>query len=416
MCIRWGDPSVRPVISLAARSLFLRTLGRVAVVVATIEVVFLAEKLTGILEEVLGNGGDLVSAISVLVLTAPEIFDFALALACVIGCFFAFSAAREEREMVALSAAGVSWVLPIRIAMSMGALAFVANLAVSGVIDPLARNATRTVIFKLKSELLFDRITGPSEGTLIETIRGKTFAALSDASVDPPHESLFVHQPGEAGRWRVTQAGDWKLVGPDEKGDYNLGLGRVIAYDFVRVENRENAGMLRRGRGPNLLALEPSDMMHVPSLPQVKVENVSLPVSLDNILNHALREDVAGEWTLFEALGSDGAAGETGRDARRIAGERLARAIAALVAPLLALIACAFAGRGIAGMLAMPLACAALLVFDILLRNLLGGLSVIDPQMALLVALAVGVAASLAATMAVRARAATLLRPVRERA
>jgi lipopolysaccharide export LptBFGC system permease protein LptF len=402
--------------SLAGRSLFLRALGRVAIVVATIEIVFLAEKLTGILEEVLGNGGDLASAVSVLLLTSPEIFDFALALACVIGGYFAFSAAREEREMVALSAAGVSWTLPIRVAVLLGGLAFVASLAVSGVIDPLARNATRTVIFKLKSELLFDRITGPSEGTLIETIRGKTFAALSDTGVDPPHESLFVHQPGEEGRWRVTQAGDWKLIGPDGKGDYNLGLGRVIAYDFVRVEHREGAGVLRRGRGPNLLAIGQTDMANVPSLPQVKVENVSLPVSLDNILNHALRQDVASEWTVFEALGPDGAGGETAREARRIAGERLARAVAALVAPLLALVACAFAGRGVAGMLAMPLACATLLVFDILLRNLLGGLSVVEPRMALLAAMGVGVAASLVATMAVRDRAAALLRPVRERA
>ena len=94
--------------SLATRSLFLRVLAKVLIVLVTIEVVFLAEELTGILEQVLGNGGDVLSAVFILLLSSPEIFDFALALACVIGGYFAFVAAREEREMVALSAAGVS--------------------------------------------------------------------------------------------------------------------------------------------------------------------------------------------------------------------------------------------------------------------------------------------------------------------
>lgn len=407
---------VRPLASIAARSLFLRVLGRVLLVVAIIEVVFLAEKLTGILEEVLGNGGDLLSALAVLVLTAPEIFDFALALACVIGGYFAFVAAREERELVALSAAGVSWVLPVRVALALGALAFAASLVVSGVIDPLARHATRTVVFHLKSDLLFARITGPSEGTLIETIRGKTFAALSDSSVSPPHESLFVHQPGEEGRWRVTQAADWKLDGPDAEGNYSLGLGRVIAYDFVRVEAREGAGMLRQGRGPNLFAVGRPDVANIPALPQVKVENVSLPVRLDNILNHALRGDVAGEWTVFEALQAGRAMGETGREALKIAGERLSRAIAVFVAPLLALLACVFAGRGVFGYLSLPLACGALLAFDIVLRGVLGRLAAEAPLALASVGGLAAAAVLLLALAGIRTRAAALLRPVSSRA
>jgi len=226
---------VRPLVSIAARGLFLRVLAKVAIVVGTIEIVFLAEKATGVLEEVLGNGGRVPSALLILLMTSPEIFDFALALACVIGGYFAFSAAREERELVALSAAGVSWQLPLRVALALGVVAGVLSLAVSGFLDPLSKHATRSVVFELKSDLLFRRLTEPSDGTLIETIRGRTFAALSDTSVSPPHESLFVHQPGERGSWRVTQAGNWSLIGPDEDGSYDLGLGRVIAYDFVPV-------------------------------------------------------------------------------------------------------------------------------------------------------------------------------------
>lgn len=301
--------------SIAARGLFLRVLARVAVVVGTIEIVFLAEKATGVLEEVLGNGGRVPSALLILLMTSPEIFDFALALACVIGGYFAFSAAREERELVALSAAGVSWQLPLRVALALGIVAGGSSLVVSGFLDPLSRHATRSAVFELKSDLLFRRLTEPSDGTLVETIRGRTFAALSDASVSPPHESLFVHQPGAQGSWRVTQAGNWSLIGPDSDGNYDLGLGRVIAYDFVPVAREGTSSVLSAGRGPNLLALGAGDMASVPMLPRVKVENVSMPVSLDNILRFAKRSDIAREWTLAETLERGRDSGTTGAEA-----------------------------------------------------------------------------------------------------
>lgn len=403
--------------SLATRSLFLRVLAKVLIVLVTIEVVFLAEELTGILEQVLGNGGDVLSAVFILLLSSPEIFDFALALACVIGGYFAFVAAREEREMVALSAAGVSSVLPLKVALVLGVCAFGASLAVSGFVNPLAKNATRTVIFTLKSDLLFRRITEPSEGTLIETIRGKTFAALSDTSVSPPHESLFVHQPGEEGNWRVTQAGNWNLEGPDEQGNYNLGLGRVIAYDFVRVAPEDRAGgVLRSGRGANLRALSTPDLENVPVLPRMKVENVSVPVSLTNILHHAARGEVAQEWTFFEALDPGSAGSEAGAAARQIAGERFARAIAAFLAPLLALLACSFASGGLTGYFSMPLACAVLLALDVGLRALLGSVAVAEPAAMVSLGSVTGLGLALLLVLTVGARSAALLRPVNERA
>lgn len=408
---------MRPLVSIAARGLFLRVLAKVAIVVGTIEIVFLAEKATGVLEEVLGNGGRVPSALLILLMTSPEIFDFALALACVIGGYFAFSAAREERELVALSAAGVSWQLPLRVALALGVVAGVLSLAVSGFLDPLSKHATRSVVFELKSDLLFRRLTEPSDGTLIETIRGRTFAALSDTSVSPPHESLFVHQPGERGSWRVTQAGNWSLIGPDEEGSYDLGLGRVIAYDFVPVAEEGAPSVLNAGRGPNLRALGAGDMASVPMLPRVKVENVSMPVSLDNILRFAQRTDIAREWTLSEALerGRDG--GKTGTEALEIAGERSARAIAAFVAPMLALVACALAAGGLAGFLALPLSCGALLVLDVGLRAFLAGVAVEQGGLAMLVTGGcIGLGLVVLLGLGLGRRAPALLRPVNERA
>lgn len=403
--------------SIAARGLFLRVLARVAVVVGTIEIVFLAEKATGVLEEVLGNGGRVPSALLILLMTSPEIFDFALALACVIGGYFAFSAAREERELVALSAAGVSWQLPLRVALALGIVAGGSSLVVSGFLDPLSRHATRSAVFELKSDLLFRRLTEPSDGTLVETIRGRTFAALSDASVSPPHESLFVHQPGARGSWRVTQAGNWSLIGPDSDGNYDLGLGRVIAYDFVPVAREGTSSVLSAGRGPNLLALGAGDMASVPMLPRVKVENVSMPVSLDNILRFAKRSDIAREWTLAETLERGRDSGTTGAEALEIAGERSARAVTAFVAPMVALVACALAAGGLAGFIALPLSCAGLLVLDVVLRALLADVAVEQGGAAMLLTGGlVGVGVVLLLGVGLGRRAPALLRPVNERA
>lgn len=406
-----------PLLPIAARALLVRVLVKILIVLATIEVVFLAEKATGVLEEVLGNGGSLAAAGLILVMTAPEIFDFALALACVIGGYFAFVAAREERELVALSAAGISWRLPLRVALLVGAGAAATSLLVSGYADPLARHATRALVFELKRDLLFRRITEPSGGTLVEAIRGRTFAALSDTSVSPPHESLFVHQPGENGLWRVTQAGNWTLIGPDEEGTYGLGLGRVISYDFVPVEAAGAASVLNAGRGPNLMALGAGDIAAVPMLPRVQVENVSLPVNLDNILQFARRADMAREWTLGEALQRGSGSGETGLSALRMAGERSARAVAAFLAPLLALLACSLAGGDRAGFAALPLACAGLLAFDVVLRGVLADIAVASGAGAMLgMALGVALAAAAGLSAGLGRRSPSLLRPVNERA
>ncbi|GGF05815.1 LptF/LptG family permease [Stappia taiwanensis] len=400
---------------VASRALMARILAKVVIVVATIEVVFLAEKLTGILEEVLGNGGGIVAALSILVLTSPEIFDFALALACVIGVYFALVAAREERELVALSAAGVSWSLALKVVLVVGVLAFGASLLVSGFLNPLAASTNRAVVFNLTSDLLFRRITEPSEGTLIETIRGKTFAALSDSSVSPPHESLFVHQPGEDGAWRVTQAEDWKLIGPDAQGNYNLGLGRVNAYDFKRIDESGSGAVSSSGRGPNLRALAEPDIADVPMLPLVRVENVEVPVSLRNILRYAARSEVAEEWTFAEALWAQGAS-DTAREAREIAAERYGRALAALVAPVMALVACVLAQGGLSNFFVMPAACAALLAFDLVLRSALADLAGKGAWTMVGGGVAMAVAALLLLGVMVRVRRHSLLRPVGQRA
>jgi hypothetical protein len=122
---------------------------------------------------------------------------------------------------------------------------------------------------------------------------------------------------------------------------------------------------------------------------------------------------VAKEWTLLEALES----GAASTGALEIAGQRFARSVAAFVAPLLALVACALAGSGVAGYLALPAACATLLVFDVALRAFLGGIAVTTGGGVMVArGLGMGLVAAFVLALGLGRRAPALLRPVNERA
>ncbi len=347
-------------------------LKQVLAVLVLIEAVFLAESLTGLLEQVLRIGGSLPLVAYALALTAPEIFDFALPLALLIGIYVAFYAAREDREIVVLSAAGVSWSFIPKVALAMGIAGFVASLAVSGYLNPAMAHVKRAMLFELKAAFIFDAISEPGREDAIQTIQGQTFISLASERDGEIFRRLFVHQPGGTSGWRVTQADGWTLDGPDENGKYSLGLGRVVAYDFKDDASTGSEGILSEGRGPNLRHLPETLLPEIPALPLVRVKQVSLPVRLDNILQMIPRALVAAEWTFSDVIGLGERPDAPEERVRRRAGEMIARALLCLFAPLIALAGLIAARSGAGRFFALPGACAALLTLDTLSRAALG--------------------------------------------
>lgn len=336
------------------------------------EAVFLAESLTGLLEQVLRNGGKLIHVGYALGLTAPEIFDFALPLAIVIGLYVALYSAREDREIVVLSAAGVSWSYIPRVAVAVGIAGFIASLLVSGYFNPWMAFAKRALLFDLKAQYIFQAIAEPGREDAIQTIQGRTFISLNGEEDGEIRRRLFVHQPGDPEGWRVTQADGWGLDGPDEEGRYSLGLGQVKAYDF-REQAVSGEALLSEGKGPNLRTLPGTVAPSVPALPLMRINEVSLPVRLDNILQMIPRRLVAAEWTFSDAVGAGEALLEAAPEAvRRRAGEILARALLCLFAPLMAVAAVILSRGGASRFLALPAACGALLTVDTASRAMLG--------------------------------------------
>ncbi|MBA5778738.1 LptF/LptG family permease [Stappia sp. F7233] len=353
-------------------SLVGNALKQILAVLLLVEAVFLAESLTGLLEQVLRNGGKLIHVGYALGLTVPEIFDFALPLAIVIGLYITLFSAREDREIVVLSAAGVSWSYIPKVAVTVGIVGFCASLAVSGYFNPWMAFAKRALLFDLKAQYIFQAIAEPGREDAIQTIQGRTFISLNSEKDGEIQRRLFIHQPGEPVGWRVTQAEGWGLNGPDEDGRYSVALGQVRAYDF-REQAISGDALLSEGKGPNLRTLPGTLAPTVPALPLMRINEVSLPVRLDNILQMIPRRLVSAEWTFSDVIGAGEALLEAAPEAvRRRAGEILARALLCLFAPLLAVAAVILSRGGASRFFALPGACAVLLTIDTASRAMLG--------------------------------------------
>ncbi|MXN64642.1 LptF/LptG family permease [Stappia sp. GBMRC 2046] len=349
-------------------SVALGALRQVVIVLLLIEAVFVAESLTGLLETVLRNGGTLLQVTLVLALTTPEIFDFALPLAMVIGIFVTLNTTREDREIVALSAAGFSWNWIPKLAVGMGIAGCLVSLLVSGWINPVMAFQKRIMIFDLKAQFIFNRITEPGREDAIQTIKGKTFIALNEETENGIDRHLFIHQPSQPDIWRITQAQGWSLNGPDDGGRYSLDLGKVVAHDFNKGQAAEGGSILDNGRGPNLRALAGELFPSIPALPSVRVGELSLPVTLDNILQRAPRELISREWTYPDVLGLGRALSAPRDKVLKRAGQMTSRALLCFFAPLVAIAALVFSRSGLLRYLALPLGCATLLVIDTVSR------------------------------------------------
>ncbi|MER2536869.1 MAG: LptF/LptG family permease, partial [Rhizobiaceae bacterium] len=215
-----------------SRLLAGRVARQVLVGLAVIEGIFLAESLTGILERVLRHGGSGFDVLGVLALTSPEIFDFALPLAILVGVYFSLNASREDGEFIVCSAAGIPWLRIPGFVAVVGAAGFALCILVSGYVSPLAATLKRAVIYELQVRQIRQQISDSSPRDTIETYGGRTFIATSEVVGGRRRGQLFVHHPVEDGQFRVTQTRDWGVAGPDPQGSFVITFNSVLDYVF----------------------------------------------------------------------------------------------------------------------------------------------------------------------------------------
>lgn len=379
---------------------------------AVIEGIFLAESLTGILERVLRYGGSTLDALGVLFLTSPEIFDFALPLAILVGVYFSLNASREDGEFIVCSAAGIPWLRIPGFVAVVGAAGFALCLVFAGYVSPLAATLKRAVIYDLQVRQIRQQISDSSPRDTIETYGGRTFIATSETAGGKRLGQLFVHHPVEDGQFRITQTRDWSVAGPDQHGSFLLTFDSVLDYVFPASFGQPPSD--KDARTAQTPPGQPSSDQ--PGLTAIRAESVTLPVNLNQIIDEVDRLRQRGEFNLSEALGAVLTPAVSGPEVQRRAGEILGRAILCPIAALFALAALAHAGRGWRRYAALPLATVGVLAFDTASRAMLGIAAQSGAMSLLFAALGLLLAGALPALALIVATGEKIIRPTEGRA
>ncbi|MCG6902393.1 MAG: LptF/LptG family permease [Rhodobacter sp.] len=341
-----------------SRLLAGRTLWLLLGLLALIEAIFLAESFTTLMEIVIGNGGTMLDTALLLVLKSPQIIDFALPLAVLVGLYFAIIGAREDNEFIVCAAAGVSWTQIPRFALKIGAIAFAVSIVFAGYLTPMARYSERLAIHALESRRALEEITTPEPKNSLRRIEQRTIIATPPTTPDAERGNLFIFEPDTGAGWRVSQADDWTVEGPDQKGAYSILMKSFRDYAGRRQDDAN--------RDQGLRGQIQSTRMTVRSL--------ALDFRLDSVISAVDDTRRRNERMLVSWTDIANAARGTSKAAlvdRRLA-QVLARALLCLFAALVAVAAAAWSGTPSGRFLALPAATVAVLGGDIAARAVLG--------------------------------------------
>lgn len=343
------------------RLLARRTTRTVVALLVLVEAIFLAESFTTILEEAVRNGGSVFDVALLLALKLPEVIDFALPLAIMLGLYVALTAARDANELIVCAAAGVPWTRVPLFAGGVGAIALCISLLFAGILTPMSSYALRLSLTGLKARLVVQEITAPGQRNSLRNLEGRTIIATPSQDPDTQRGNLFIYHPEPVDGWRISQADDWTAVGPNDQGGY-----AVQMHGF-----RESSGTAKQGT--DLQADEPESIAEALQSLTVAVNTVTLDFRMEDLVKTAKTVRRDNETLIFDLIGETaGARDVKASSALRRFGELLARALLCPVAALLAVTAAAWASTRAGCFVALPMAAVAVLVCDIFGRAVLG--------------------------------------------
>lgn len=347
------------------RLLAQRTFRTVIGLLALVEAIFLAESFTTLLEETVRNGGNALDLAFLLLLKSPEIIDFALPLALMLGLYFAITGARDDNELVICAAAGVPWTRIPTFAATIGILGLIVSLLFSGILTPLSSYALRLSLYDLTANLLLRQIDDPGQRNILRTIEGRTVIATPSPAAGVERGNLFTYRPEANGGWRVNQANDWSVVGPDAAGGYAIEMRTF----------RESSGNV--GDNDATQPRQPASVLDLLSGMAVTVNTVKMAFRIDDLIKAADTVRREHETLIFQLVVSLASSDLESEAAARKFGELLARALLCPIAALLAVAAAAWSARRIGQLIVLPGAAALILAADILGRTALGDAAVL---------------------------------------
>lgn len=341
-----GTVTARPDIGFLGgipRRYALWGLGRIllylGLILLLIEGIFLAEELVHILERIftsVGRQAHVSDVVFVLATRTPEIVDLALPMALLIAVYQVALRCREDREFVVLAGMGIGAHQVIGLAVVIGALAQLASLAVSGIVEPHARYLQRSIYFEVAYRAFR---TGSTVGQFFH------FPAHAVLVLPDPTETaerrIFIRQHQADGIDRLITAQHAELLPAEGSSHLFLRLNGVVADDFERGKDA--------AAGP---------------LKSMQVDTLTQPIAADALMRMEPRGRVPAERTSWELLRLSAAPGSTAIAETTELGRRWARGLLCLLAPLIGALALTFTTRA-SQVVALPAACAALMAVDI---------------------------------------------------
>ena len=332
--------------------LIRRCLGALGATLALVLVVFLAERLTTLVEMLIKRNAPLSDLPLVLALTAPEILITAMPLALLIGIYRALMEARDGGETVVLAGAGVGpWGL-LRSLIGFGLVAALLVVFVAGWVDPLARITRDRLFLTAARDMVVDAVRNGLKRDQVESLNGYSFVSPSWKSGEA--HRLLVFLPRQGGMERIVAATDYELTEIDEKRRYHLTLRDVTVSDLAlsTPEGDTTAETLVGGSG-------------------FRLGTVSRDIDLDKALREPVLPDQPEYHDLADLIRTT-AKTITEKSLGLRAAEIVTRAWLSVAAVFMAAIAVSFAD-GRRRFFALPAAGAAMVVIDLTLVRMVRG-------------------------------------------
>jgi lipopolysaccharide export system permease protein len=379
---------------LYARDFCVSALLQMLAVMTLVISIFLAERFPMVFRDVLRYNADLLDTAIIFVLNSTQVFDLALAIAILMAVYWTTLRMRENRELLVLFAAGTGPYQLITLILAIAVAALIVSLTVSGVIDPASRYAQREILFNAQFRALRSGInTGqfyyfPNR---VAFAPAQTVAGFGRARPDQTRK-LFVYEQTDPGTFRVITADRARLDGPDQSGTVFLRLLGLTARTFS-IAPSDGAATLPRA---------PNAGGH---------PDVTQQMALDELLTFLPRGSKPEELTLFEQLTAKAKSTSSKyQEDMRLLGERFARSLLCLLAPLIALVSVCLTTR-VTNYLALPVACMALMSLNLTSEWLIRAIVPTNPLGALAALAALTVAVALLLLAEVINRQGELVRP-----
>lgn len=385
-----------------ARGFFSSVGLTVVAVMVLIEAIFLAERFTIVFRDAAEKDANLFDIFLMLACTSTEIFDLALAVAVLIAVYATALRMRENRELLALFAAGAGpfQVCVFTLVLALGAQ-FI-SLGVSGLIDPASRYAQRVILLDAEFRALKTGISkgqfyffpgyvafAPERQTEANALFAPSASYLSTGHAIVPHEAvqkrqsrrLFLYEQAGPHTSRIITADRARLSGPDRSGLVVLTLNGFAQHMFDDIEG---SSAVPHGAGP--CAGCPTIAEQIPQV-AMNVHEMTQVMHIDQLLPFPPRGTDSEEQTIPEQLMSRHEETAGYRADMRLLGDRLTRSLLCLLAPLIALSALCLTSRR-TSYLALPLGCMGLMALNLFGEWLVRAISPTSPMQAFLLPLA----------------------------